>query len=174
MLSQAMVKRAAVRRLVQRTCCVCLHKAGSTPHPHVHIQLPVQLVPALAALRPYHYHLLILSRSVTALGGVQLAAARAAATTWLQQECPEAWEDRYGREPRKGADILVQVSTPAFSATLGAVHPCTVPACKQPNICLPSSTAARVHRGLETISSTGHGLQVWRSRAQPGCLLRHR
>ena len=41
---------------------------------------------------------------------VQLAAARAAATTWLQQPCPEAWEDRYGREPRKGADILVQVS----------------------------------------------------------------
>ena len=39
---------------------------------------------------------------------VQLAAQRAAATSWLQQEAAEAWVDRYGNEPRKGADVLVQ------------------------------------------------------------------
>ena len=39
----------------------------------------------------------------------QLAAQRAAANSaWLQQGTTEEWVDRYGNEPRKGADILVQ------------------------------------------------------------------
>lgn len=26
----------------------------------------------------------------------------------MEQDSPEQWQDRYGREPRKGADVLVQ------------------------------------------------------------------
>ena len=39
---------------------------------------------------------------------MQLAAQRAAATSWLQQDSAEAWVDRFGSAPRKGADVLVQ------------------------------------------------------------------
>lgn len=38
----------------------------------------------------------------------QLRVARQAATAWMEQDSPEQWQDRYGREPRKGADVLVQ------------------------------------------------------------------
>ena len=39
---------------------------------------------------------------------LQLRVAREAATAWMQQDSPEQWTDRYGHEPRKGADVLVQ------------------------------------------------------------------
>ena len=40
--------------------------------------------------------------------GAQLEEARRAATASMDSQSPEEWVDRFGDEPRKGADIVVQ------------------------------------------------------------------